>query len=227
MGGWVPGVEPIRLPDGFGKSLPKKADIIVQIHYHPSGKPETDRTQLGLYFAKKPVKRTLQRTGAWNPDLVLPAGGPDASHIEAKASWTIPVDVVAFACAPHMHLLGRDMQMSVRFPDGRRQDLLKIDDWDFNWQLAYRFAVPMILPKGTVLDVVAHYDNTDGNPRNPNKPPKVVRWGEATTDEMCIGFIMIAKKDQDLTKPGEKDDLFTIIKQSGGWPILNDKPTAK
>ena len=73
MGGWVPGVEPMRLPDGFGKSLPRKADIIVQIHYHPSGKPETDRTQLGLYFAKKPVKRTLQRAGAWNPDLVLPA----------------------------------------------------------------------------------------------------------------------------------------------------------
>ena len=118
------------------------------------------------------------------------------------------------------------MTMSVRFPDGRRQDLLKIDDWDFDWQLAYRFAAPMILPKGTVLEVVAHYDNTADNPRNPNKPPKVVKWGERTTDEMCIGFIMIAKKDQDLTKPDEKDDLFKIIKQSGGWPILSDKPSA-
>jgi Copper type II ascorbate-dependent monooxygenase, C-terminal domain len=227
MGGWVPGIEPTRLPDGFGKALPRKADIIVQIHYHPSGKPETDRTQVGLYFAKKPVKRTLQRAGAWNPELVLPTDGPNPSHIEARASWTIPVDIVAFACAPHMHLLGRDMQISVRFPDGHRQDLLKVDDWDFNWQFAYRFLAPMILPKGTVLEVVAHYDNTADNPRNLNKPPKVVRWGEATTDEMCIGFIMIAKKDQDLTKPGEKDDLFKIIKQSGGWPILSDKPSSK
>jgi hypothetical protein len=223
MGGWAPGVAPIRLPDGFGKALPKKADIIIQIHYHPSGKPETDRTQVGLYFAKKPVKRTLQRAGAWNPDFTLPPSGPNASNFEVKASWTIPVDVVAFAVAPHMHLLGHDMAMSLQFPDGRHQDLLKINDWDFNWQLAYRFATPMILPKGTKLNVVAHYDNTADNPRNPNKPPKTVGWGEETTDEMCIGFIMIAKKDQDLTKPGEKDDLFQIIKESGGWPILKEK----
>jgi hypothetical protein len=81
-----------------------------------------------------------------------------------------------------------------------------------------------ILPQGTTLDVVAHYDNTANNPRNPNKPPKVVKWGEATTDEICIGFIMLAKKDQDLTQPGEKDDLFKIIKESGGWPILSDHP---
>jgi Copper type II ascorbate-dependent monooxygenase, C-terminal domain len=224
MGGWAPGAMPLQLPDGFGKALPKKADIIVQIHYHPSGKPETDRTQLGLYFARKPVKRTLQRAGAWNPNLVLPTDGPDPSKIEVKASWTIPVDVVAFAVAPHMHLLGRDMTMSVRFPDGRKQDLVQIKDWDFNWQFACRFALPLILPKGTVLDVVAHYDNTANNPRNPNNPPKIVEWGEATTDEMCIGFIMIAKKDQDLTRPGEKDDLFKIIKDSGGWPILKQKP---
>jgi Copper type II ascorbate-dependent monooxygenase, C-terminal domain len=193
--------------------------------HHPSGKPETDRTHVGLYFARKPVKRTLQRAGAWNPNLVLPTDGPDASKIEAKATWTIPVDVVGFACAPHMHLLVRDMLMSVRFPDGRKQDLLKIDDWDFAWQGAYRFAMPIILPKGTVLEVVAHYDNTANNPRNPNKAPKIVKWGEATTDEMCIGFIMLAKKDQDLTRPGELDDLFKIIKESGGWPILSQQPT--
>ena len=68
----------------------------------------------------------------------------------------------------------------------------------------------------TILDVVAHYDNTAGNPRNPNSPPKVVRWGEATTDEMCIGFIILAKKDQDLTSDGEKDDLVKLIKDSEG-----------
>jgi hypothetical protein len=211
------------MPDGFGRSLPKKADIIVQVHYHPDGKPETDRTQLALYFARKPVKRTIHRAGAWNPSLVLPAGGPDASRIEVKASWTVPVDVIAFACAPHMHLLGHDMSMSLRYPDGRRQDLVRVDDWDFNWQLAYRFSVPLVLPKGTILDVVAHYDNTASNPRNPNSPPKTVRWGEATTDEMCIGFIMLAKKDQDLSRPGEKDDLVRLIKESGGRPVLDER----
>jgi len=221
LGGWVPGLVNSMMPDGFGRSLPKKADIIVQVHYHPDGKPETDRTQLALYFARTPVKRTVHRAGAWNPELVLPPDGPNASETEVKASWTIPVDVIAFGCAPHMHLLGHDMTMSLRYPDGRRQDLVRVDDWDFNWQLAYRFSMPMILPKGTILDVVAHYDNTARNPRNPNSPPKTVRWGEATTDEMCIGFIVLAKKDQDLTRPGEKDDLVKLIKESGGAPILD------
>jgi hypothetical protein len=223
LGGWVPGLVNSLMPDGFGRSLPKKADIIVQVHYHPDGKPETDRTQLALYFARKPVKRTVHRAGAWNPAIVLPPDGPHASQIEVKASWTVPVDVIAFGCAPHMHLLGHDMTMSLRYPDGRRQDLVRVDDWDFNWQLAYRFSTPMILPKGTILDVVAHYDNTAGNPRNPNSPPKTVRWGEATTDEMCIGFIMLAKKDQDLSKPGEQDDLVKLIKESGGTPILDGR----
>jgi hypothetical protein len=221
LGGWVPGLVPSMMPDGFGRSLPSKADIIVQVHYHPDGKPETDRTRMALYFARKPVMRTVHRGAAWNRSLVLSPDDPNAARIEVKASWTVPVDVIAFACAPHMHLLGHDMTMSLRYPDGRHQDLVRVDNWDFNWQLAYRFAAPMILPKGTVLDVVAHYDNTAGNPRNPNKPPRVVQWGEATTDEMCIGFMALAKKDQDLTRPGEQDDLVKLIKQSGGDPKLD------
>ena len=103
--------------------------------------------------------------------------------------------------------------MSVKFPDGRVQDLLKIDDWDFNWQYTYNFEKPLDLPKGTLLTVVAHYDNSAANPRNPNKPPKEVKWGEATTDEMCIGFIGVTKKGQDLTKPGEKDDFKEILRK--------------
>ena len=77
------------------------------------------------------------------------------------------------------------------------------------------------MPKGTVLEVVAHYDNTEKNPRNPNHPPKVVKWGEATTDEMCIGFLMVTKQNQDLTRPGEKYELPNIIKESGGVPALS------
>ena len=110
-----------------------------------------------------------------------------------------------------MHLLGRDIAMSITFPDGRVQDLIKIDDWDFNWQYTYFFEKPLDLPKGSVLNVVSHYDNTSSNPRNPNKPPKLVKWGEATTDEMCVGFIAVTKKGQDLTRPGEKDDLTEIF----------------
>ncbi len=209
--GWAPGARPYRLTEGIGRSMPKGADLIVQLHYHPSGKPETDRTQIALYFARKPIKQTLHWRAALNPEMVLP---PGKSNIEIKADWKLPVDVEAHGVAPHMHLLGRDMTMSVTFPDGRVQDLLKIDDWDFNWQQMYSFEKPIDLPKGTVLHVVAHFDNSASNPRNPNHPPREVRWGEATTDEMCIGFIGLTKKGQDLTKPGERDDLVEICEKA-------------
>jgi hypothetical protein len=208
LGGWAPGIQPSTLPEGIGRSLPRGSDLIVQVHYHPSGKPETDRTRIGLYFARKPIHQTLHWIPAFNPGMELP---PGQSNIEIKAAWPIPVDLVGHAVTPHMHLLGRDIAMSVKFPDGKEQDLVKIDDWDFNWQYSYFFQKPIDLPKGSVLNVVAHYDNTDANPRNPNKPPKLVKWGEATTDEMCVGFIAVTKKGQDLTRPGEKDDLMEIF----------------
>jgi hypothetical protein len=210
LGGWAPGIQPSPLPDGVGRSLPRNSDLILQMHYHPSGKPETDRTRIGLHFARKPIRQTLHWTAALNPEMELP---PGESNIEIKASWPVPVDLVAHAVTPHMHLLGRDIAMSITLPDGRVQDLIKIDDWDFNWQYSYFFEKPLDLPKGSVLNVVAHYDNTSANPRNPNKPPKLVKWGEATTDEMCIGFMAVTKKGQDLTRPGEKDDLKEIFQK--------------
>ncbi|MGZ3357048.1 MAG: monooxygenase, partial [Isosphaeraceae bacterium] len=146
---------------------------------------------------------------ALNLDMKLPFG---ESNTEIQAAWPVPVDLVAHAVVPHMHLLGKDMLMTVTFPDGRTQDLIKIDNWDFNWQYSYYFEKPLDLPKGSVVKVVAHYDNSDGNPRRPKEmKPEEVRWGEATTDEMCIGFIGVTKKGQDLTRPGEKDDLMDIF----------------
>ena len=209
LGGWAPGSMPSVLPDGVGRSLPKGADVVIQVHYHPSGKTETDRTRIGLRFARKPVHQTLHWTAALNPDLKLQ---PGESNVEVKAVWQAPVDVTAYAVAPHMHLLGKDMLMSVTYPDGRVQDLIRIDDWDFNWQYQYYFEKPIDLPKGTVLNVTAHFDNSASNPRNPNRDePRLVTWGEATTDEMCIGFLAVTKKGQDLTRPGEKDDLNEIF----------------
>jgi mono/diheme cytochrome c family protein len=210
LGGWAPGNPPSVLPDGIGRSLPRGADIIVQIHYHPSGKAETDRSRIGLHFSRKPIRQTLHWTAAADLGMQLPAGN---SNVEIKAAWPVPVDLVAHAVTPHMHLLGHDIAMSITFPDGRVQDLIKIDDWDFNWQYSYFFEKPMDLPKGSVLNVVAHYDNSASNPHNPNKPPKLVKWGEATTDEMCVGFLAVTKKGQDLTRPGEKDDLMEIFQK--------------
>jgi hypothetical protein len=210
LGGWAPGAQPSQLPDGIGRLLPRNADVIIQVHYHPSGKPEIDRSRIALRFSRSPIRQTLHWNLAANPEMKLPAGD---SNIEVKAAWEVPVDVIAHAIVPHMHLLGKDMLITVTFPDGRAQDLIKIDDWDFNWQYAYYLEQPLDLPKGSVVKVIAHYDNSDGNPRNPNKPPKEVTWGEATTDEMCIGFVGVTKKGQDLTRPGEKDDLNEIFEK--------------
>jgi len=212
LGGWAPGNLPHQLDEGIGRSLPRQSDIIVQVHYHPQGKPETDRSRIGLYFARKPVKQTLHWGFVINPGLELP---PGKSNIEVKAAWEVPVDVVAHSVAPHMHLLGHDMLISVKFPDGRVQDLIKIDDWDFNWQYTYHFEKALDVPKGSLVYLVAHYDNSESNPRNPNKPPVLVKWGEATTDEMCIGFIGVTKKGQDLTRAGEKDDFMEILEKQG------------
>ena len=218
LGGWAPGFVPSFLPDGVGRSLPKKADVIVQVHYHPSGKPETDKTTVGLYFSKKPIRQILHWNAALNIGMKLPAGQPD---IEVKANWQVPVDVTALGIAPHMHLLGKSMTMTATLPDGKTLDLIRIADWDFDWQNNYWFERPIDLPKGSTLRVVAHFDNSTGNPHNPKNPPVDVKWGEGTTDEMCIGFLAMTKKGQDLTKPGERDDLQKIFEKQGEERLRN------
>ena len=205
--GWLPGNEPSFLPDGVGRLVPKASDIIIQVHYHPQGKAETDRTKLGLYFSKKPVKQVMYLGLATNLGLMLPPGN---SNIEVNAGWQVPVDVTAYSVTPHMHLLGRDMQVSVRFPDGRIQDLVKVLDWDFNWQVTYQFEKPFDIPKGSLVYVTSHYDNSASNPRNPHKPPQLVTFGVATTHEMCDAYLELTKAGQDLTKPGEKYDFMDM-----------------
>src|SRR5262249_19654751 len=110
------------------------------------------------------------------------------------------------------HQIGKDIAMSVRFPDGRVEDLVRIDAWDFGWQNTYYFQKPLDLPRGSTLRLVSHFDNSASNPRNPNKPPAEMHWGEATTDEMSIGFIGVTKKGQDLTR-GDADDLHEIFRK--------------
>jgi hypothetical protein len=176
--------------------------VILQVHYHPNGKAETDKSRLGIYFAKKPVKQALHTTLVIQPKLEIPAGAKsvevDAGWKNPKEGWKTPMDITAIGITPHMHRLGRDMTVTATFPDGTSLDLIKVPDWDFNWQMTYYFEKPLDLPKGTLLKLKAHFDNpTD----------KLVHWGEATTDEMCIAFLSIVQKGQDLTRPGEKDEL--------------------
>jgi hypothetical protein len=204
---WTAGTESHRLPAGIGIHVPAHADIVLQVHYHPSGKAGNDSTRVGLYFARKPTKQALHWNNASSLDFRLP---PGQDNIEVKASWYIPVDLEALAVSPHMHLLGHDMHMSVRLPNGRTQNLIEIADWDPSWQSAYYFQKPVPLAAGSVLNIVAHYDNS-AHPRNPNQPPKLVKLGPNFDDEMCVGYIAVVKKGQDLTVPGARDDLDEIF----------------
>ncbi len=197
LGGWVPGNDPALLPDGVGIFLPKGADIVLQVHYHKDGKPETDLTQLALYFSKAPVDKRVRTLPIMDPFLSIPAGD---AHYAASASTTLPADITVRDIMPHMHLLGHDMTITAALPDGTTEPMVKVTDWDFNWQTKYTYAQPLKLPKGTKISLVAHYDNTANNPRNPNTPPKLVTWGEQTTDEMCFGFVGYTVDSEHLTQ---------------------------
>jgi len=207
---WTAGSEPHRLHDGVGIHVPAQADIILQVHYHPSGKAGMDRTRVGLYFSRMPVKQALHWNNATSYNFRLPAGD---KHVEVKATWFVPVDLEAMAVAPHMHQLGHDMQISVRLPNGRTENLIEIADWDPSWQSAYYFQKPIAMPAGSVVHVVAHFDNS-AHARNPNHPPRLVKVGPNADDEMCVGYIAVVKKGQDLTAPLARDDLFeTFMRQ--------------
>lgn len=205
---WNAGHEPSHLPTGIGLCLPRKSEVVLQVHYHPSGKLEVDRTRVGVYFSREPVKQVLHWNSASNFDFRLE---PGKSSIEVVGTWFVPTDLEILAVSPHMHMLGHDMRMSVKYPNGRCIDLISIPDWDPSWQNTYYFQKHIPLPKASIVKVVAHFDNSQ-HPRNPNKPPRLVRWGNNVTDEMCDGFIAVVKKGQDLVKyPGidELHELFT------------------
>jgi hypothetical protein len=167
-------------------AVPQGADVVIQNHYHLSGKPETDQSELGIYFAKGPIEKTVFSVPMRHRDLSIPAGD---SKYWATSTFVTPIDLEVIGITPHMHLLGRDIRVTATLPNGQVRPLIWIKDWDFNWQGSYQYQAPISLPKGTKIELRATYDNSSGNPKNPHSPPQPVHWGENTTDEMCIAFI--------------------------------------
>jgi hypothetical protein len=188
LGGWVPGAKPHRLPAGVAMTVPQGSELVMQNHYHPSGKPETDQSELGIYFAKGPVEKTVFSVPMMQRNLNIPAGD---SNYRVSATFVTPIDLEVIGIAPHMHLLGQDMKVIATLPDGQVKSMIWIKDWDFNWQGMYQYQAPLSLPKGTRIELQAVYDNSPANPKNPNSPPQPVHWGENTTDEMCLAFIQV------------------------------------
>jgi peroxiredoxin len=187
LGGWAPGQVPQPMPEGYGFHLPKKCDVVVQVHYHRDGRVERDRLQIGLYFAKKTEGMKAYKTGMIaGRFFAIPADDPD---FKVLGSTSVKYDCVLHSIMPHMHLLGRTIKVTLKPPGEKKRTLLEIGSWDYNWQETYFLQKPMPLKVGTVLALEAVYDNSAQNPNNPNSPPRMVTFGEQTTNEMCFVFL--------------------------------------
>ena len=215
LGGWVPGMTPEIFPLGVGVTVPANSRIVMQVHYSPlghlshptDGPPAPDRTRIGMFLSPSKL-RPVEYWPVVNPLFSIPAGN---SRYLVTAVMPIPTTLDLTAVTPHMHLLGREVLVEARFPNGATKELVHITDWDFQWQATYTFKEPVRLPAGTVVTSRAWYDNSSNNPRNPSNPPVPVRWGEKTTDEMCLTFLSV-------TAPGSRSMTeipFTIGDRGG------------
>jgi mono/diheme cytochrome c family protein len=189
MSAWTPGREARPLPDGMSLPWRKGADLVLQLHLHPSGKVETEQSTIGLYFTERPPDRSMFDIILIDRKIDIP---PGTSAYRTRDTLTLPADAEMFAIFPHMHLLGKEVKVTASLPDGTRRSLLWIDDWDFKWQNYYEFAAPVKLPRGTQLLMECVHDNSKDNPNQPASPPRRVTWGEQTTDEMAAVVLQIA-----------------------------------
>jgi peroxiredoxin len=227
LGGWAPGMGARRLPEGTCYFLPKNADVVMQMHYHRDGKLEKDGTRIGLYFAKKPVTKQLQGVVVAGAQLgrlffLIPPGD---DHFRLHGTTWVDQDCTVYSVMPHMHLLGREVAITMTPPNGQPQVLVHVADWDYNWQEVYFFKKKIAVKAGTRFDIDAVYDNSDKNPLNPSVPPRLVVFGEQTTNEMCFGFIgatadkpgrIRQRFDRPSTKDGKKKaDAGAAARQSG------------
>src|SRR5262245_43596059 len=200
LGGWAVGGTPVFLPEGLAAALPKGTDFLLQMHFHPTGKVETEKATLGIYFAEKNPDRKLLGIGlpavfGFGAGIDIP---PGEKSYTIQDAFTLPVDVKAYSAAAHAHYLAKEMKATATLPDGSTKPLIWIQDWDFNWQEPYNYKAPFILPKGTRIDAVLKYDNSTDNARNPSNPPKRAQFGEESFDEMgVIGLMVTAVRKED------------------------------
>jgi hypothetical protein len=182
--GWAPGDLGLVCPPDTALRVPKGARLRLEMHYTPNGKKTKDRSSIGVQFAKGPPKYEMLLSEFANMGFEVPPYDP---HHKAEATLRLRGDARLVSLTPHMHWRGKHYHYEAIFPDGRKETLLSVPRWDFNWQHTYRFAEPLKLPKGTKLHAVAHWDNSTLNPLNPDAT-KRVRFGLQTWDEMMVGF---------------------------------------
>jgi len=209
LGGWAPGAFVTPLPTGVARLVPKGADLVIQTHFHPSGKTEVEQSSVGIYFSKRPPEKLLAGLVLRSRDIDIPPGKTDYTLTD---SIKLPVDVDVIGVTPHAHLICKDMHAWATLPNGKTQELIWIKDWDFNWQEQYQYKSAVKLPKGSTIQMKYVYDNSADNPHNPNSPPKRVTFGEQTTNEMAFLFMQITTE-----KPADRWALLgAMMKHKGG-----------
>lgn len=182
LGGWVPGMGPMRFPKGYGIYIPAGGEVVIEVHYHLSGKAATDQSELAFYFAKEPVDKYIDGTVIGTQNLAIEPGDDDYQ----RHFWmNVPADIDLVDILPHMHYIGKSAKVEATLPDGSKLPLVNIENWDFRWQSLYTFRQPVRLPAGSRIDAWLSFDNSADNPANPLENPGEVGWGWETGDEMA------------------------------------------
>ena len=188
LGTYTPGGSTQVWKPGQAKLIKAGSDVVFQMHYTANGKETADQSRVGLFFAKEPPKERVRTVFVSNRKLVIPPGAPN-HRVDAKI--TLPMDVTVTGLFPHMHVRGKAFEYKVTYPSGESEILLSVPNYDFNWQLYYYPVNPIVLPKGTVVECTAWYDNSPNKKGNPD-PTIEVRWGDQSWEEMLAGFMDIA-----------------------------------
>ena len=204
--GYAPGMAPMELKPGQAKLVKAGSDIVLQLHYTTNGKPATDRTRVGLIFAKEPPKERVFTANAMNTKFVIPPG--EANH-KVEAQITLQEEARLVDLMPHMHLRGKDFVYKLVYPTGETETVLNVPRFDFNWQLFYYLDQPKVLPAGTRIECTAHFDNSPNHPGNPD-PGAEVRWGDQSWEEMMIGWFDLA-----VDAGRNPRDVFKKVKAAG------------
>ena len=203
LGGWTPGALPFQTPADMAEIFYGRSDLVLQVHYHPTGKPESDRTRVGLYFTDRKPARHAADIPLGSNRIDIPAG--DAAY-KVTDHFALPVDVDAIAINPHAHYICQSMYGYAILPNGARRTLIRIPGWNFDWQQQYVYAAPIRLPAGATLVMEYTYNNSESNPRNPNHPPQRVVWGPGSHDEMAGLHITVVPVD-----PADADELSEAL----------------
>jgi hypothetical protein len=191
--GWTPGKVPARAANGLAWPLRPGSDIVLQLHLQPTGSAVQATPRVGLYFADAAPARRPALIILGSQTIEIPAGA--SAHLVTD-EYRLPVPVEVLGVYPHAHFLAKRMEAYATLPSGERRGLFLIENWDFNWQDEYRYAKPFSLPAGTVVTMRYTYDNSDRNPSNPHHPPRLVRYGSESTDEMAELLIQVLPRSE-------------------------------